>query len=224
MPYRSRAPRPGVYNTPTIRNGGFGYLQVEAINNRPMSIARRHLAASVLRMRAIEPDELTSSEWVRFLVMEDRERERWMTDFTRRRRNSDESNSSAEADRDVAHDKAEEARLEAVEAARQELGVQPAATTTSVPATSSAATSSGTTPPVSLWARQFDEPGGEGGEYSARRPRHARRAVTDGIVEAPPTYDAAVRARTPPPAYEPRDDDDGGPTSPASPLRVRFDV
>merc|ERR1719282_2263283 len=42
-------------------------------------------------MRHIEPDELSSSEWVRFLVMSDNERERWMT---RNRTHSDEESSS----------------------------------------------------------------------------------------------------------------------------------
>src|ERR1700712_2653637 len=99
MPSGWRQPaRPAMYNTPHIRNGGFGALQVEAITNRPLSIARRHLAARQLRMRDIEPDELSSSEWVRFLVMQEHERERWMTEFRRRRRNSDESSSSAELD------------------------------------------------------------------------------------------------------------------------------
>merc|ERR1712072_255353 len=86
MPSSRRVARPAMYNTPHIRNGGFGALQVEALTNRPLSIARRHLAASQLRMRHIEPDELSSSEWVRFLVMSDNERERWMTIFQRRRR------------------------------------------------------------------------------------------------------------------------------------------
>merc|ERR1712072_767404 len=109
MPSSRRVARPAMYNTPHIRNGGFGALQVEALTNRPLSIARRHLAASQLRMRHIEPDELSSSEWVRFLVMSDNERERWMTIFQRRRRNSDESSSSADNDRQLAYDKAEEA-------------------------------------------------------------------------------------------------------------------
>ena len=210
-----------MYNTPAIRNGGFGALQVEAVTNRPLSIARRHFAASQLRMRDIEPDELSSSEWVRFLVMEDRERERWMTEFQRRRRNSDESTSSAEVDRDTALDKAEEARQEAEEAAR----VERRATIGESSSTSPSAPT-GTTPSVSLWARQFDERTGPGEEspYMARRPRHVRRAVTDGVIEAPPTYESAVRARTPPPAYEPRSNDDEGPASPISPRQVRFDV
>ena len=221
MPYRTRPQRAAMYNTPHIRNGGFGYLQVEAVTNRPLSIARRHLAASQLRMRDIEPYELSSSEWVRFLVMEGQERERWMTEFTRRRRNSNESNtssSSAEMDRETAYDKAEEARQEAEEAAREE-EQQRAMIAQEASATPSGAT--GSTPPVSLWARQFDEPNESGtSPYSARRPRHARRAVGDGDVEAPPTYESALRARTPPPsygppAYEPRDSD--GPGSPGTP-------
>lgn len=211
MPSRARPQRPGMYNTPVIRNGGFGVLQVEAVTNRPLSIARRHLAASQLRMRDIEPYELSSSEWVRFLVMEGQERERWMTEFTRRRRNSNESNassSSAEVDRETAYDKAEEARQEAEEAAREERRAMAAQPSTA----SSAAT--GTTPPVSLWARHFDNDSRES-PYSARRPRHTRRAVGDNDVEAPPTYESAVRARTPPPAYEPRNGD-GGPVSPGA--------
>lgn len=141
MPSRAR---PAMYNTPAIRNGGFGALQVEAITNRPLSIARRHYAASQLRMRDIEPDELSSSEWVRFLVMEEQERERWMTQFVRRRRNSDESTSSAEQDRDAQYNKAEEARLEAEEVRRP------------VTAEASAVPTLGQTPAVSLWSRQFD--------------------------------------------------------------------
>ena len=234
MPTRAR-PR-AVYNTPTIRNGGFGVLQIEAIHNRPLSIARRHLAASELRMRGIEPNELSSSQWVRFLVMETPERERWINQFLNHRRNSNDSNSSVENDRETAQDKAEEARLEAEEAAREE---QRALAGPSAPAppfdappppivglaeasssSSSAPSSHGRTPSVSIWARQFDEVQ-EGDEYSARRPRHARRAVTDGIIEAPPTYDAAVRSRTPPPAYEPRSDDEElGDTSHSR--RIRF--
>ena len=211
-----------MYNTPHIRNGGFGALQVEAVTNRPLSIARRHRAASTLRMRDIEPDELSSSEWVRFLVMEDRERERWMTDFCRRRRDSNGSSSSVENDRETARDKAEEARMEAEEAAREERRAQAAESSSAAPAPT------GTTPSVSLWARAFDmrDEGGEG-QYTARRPRHVRRAVTDGIIEAPPTYENAVRSRTPPPAYEPRSDDEEGPASPMSPIspmHVRFDV
>ena len=212
MPSRSRAQRPAMYNTPTMRNGGFGVLQVEAVTNRPLSIARRHFAASTLRMRDIEPYELSSSEWVRFLVMEGQERERWMTDFTRRRRNSAESNassSSAEVDRETAYDKAEEAREEAEEAAREERRAM-----TGQPSSASDAPT-GTTPVVSLWARVFDQGSDRESPYSARRPRHVRRAVGDGDVEAPPTYETAVRARTPPPAYEPRNHA-GSPVSPSA--------
>jgi len=224
MPSRATRPsRPAMFNTPHIRNGGFGALQVEAIANRPLSIARRHLAASQLRMGDIEPDELSSSEWVRFLVMQDTERERWMSEYRRRRRNSNESTASsssggdgAESSRDAqtAYDKAEEARQEAEEASREE----------SPPATAdrgfrtggrSAAAPTGSTPLVSLWARRFSED--EGNQYTARRPRHARRAVTDAAPEAPPAYETVVRARTPPPAYEPRSDDEG-PLSPLSTL------
>ena len=221
MPPRTR---PAMYNTPAIRNGGFGALQVEAVTNRPLSIARRHLAASQLRMRAIEPYELSSSEWVRFLIMEERERDRWMSDFCRRRRNSNESNSSNETDRSIAYDKAEEAREEAEDAAREER----AATNQAAASSSTASTVSptaGATPSVSVWARQFDQ-NSEGEAFSARRPRHARRDVTETMGEAPPTYESAVRASTPPPAYEPRSDDEGptSPTSPLSPEQVRFDV
>ncbi len=213
-----------MYNTPRIRTGGFGALQVEAITNRPLSIARRHLAASQLRMRDIEPDELSSSEWVRFLVMEERERERWMTNFCALRRGSAESSSSAEMDRDVAHDKAEEARLEAEEAERVERREALESSSSTAVSPPAALSSVGTTPSVSIWARQFDEARApEEGPYSAQRPRHLRRAVTDGVMEAPPTYETAVRARTPPPAYEPRSDDEG-PASPVTPRRVRFAV
>ena len=219
MPSR-RPPRPAMYNTPQIRNGGFGALQVEAVTNRPLSIARRHMAASQLRMRDIEPDELSSSEWVRFLVMEERERDRWMTEF-RRRRSSGGSSSSGVTDRETPYDKAEEARQEAEQAARDERRALMGQSSSTAPPPSVAPT--GATPSVTMWARQFDERN-ETGEspYSARRPRHIRRAVTDGIMEAPPTYESAVRARTPPPAYEapPDDDDDGGPTSPGSPRQV----
>lgn len=206
-----------MYNTPHIRNGGFGVLQVEAITNRPLSIARRHLAASQLRMRDIEPDELSSSEWVRFLVMQEHERERWMTEFRRRRRNSDESSSSAEIDRETAYDKAEEAREEAEEARRAE-GRATANGEGSSAHTSSAPT--GTTPVVSIWARHFaddDESGASTIAFTSRptRPMHMRRAVTESTLEAPPTYESVVRARTPPPAYEPRSDDEGpAPRSP----------
>jgi len=162
-------------------------------------------------MRDIEPDELSSGEWVRFLVMQEYERERWMTQFRNRRRNSDESNSSVENDRDIAHDKAEEAREEAAEARRAETRAI-AAESSSVrppPAT-------GRTPAVSIWARYFDD-ADEAGSSAERQLRpHARRTVTEGILEAPPTYESVIRARTPPPAYEPRSDDEG-PTSPTSP-------
>ncbi|KAK5705156.1 hypothetical protein LTR97_002273 [Elasticomyces elasticus] len=213
----SRRQRPAMYNTPPIRTGGFGVLQVEAITNRPQSIARRHLAASQLRMRDIEPDELSSSEWVRFLVMPEHERERWMTDHRRRRRNSDESSSSADNDREVGNDKAEEARLEAEDARRVE---RQAAVAASASSSRSLAAPIGATPAVSIWARQFQDeedaarPRPASPTYSLQRPMHMRRAVTDGIMEAPPTYENAVRARTPPPAYAPNDD---APHSPRSP-------
>jgi hypothetical protein len=208
-----------MYNTPHIRNGGFGALQVEAVTNRPLSIARRHLAASQLRMRDIEPDELSSSEWVRFLVMQEHERERWMTEFRRRRRNSDESRASASPDREVARDKAEESRQEAEEARRTERRPSPPITPADSTSPTSTTESRGRTPLVSLWARHFEEMEAAeeaGVAYTPRRPRHIRRAVTDGIMEAPPTYESAVRARTPPPAYEPRSDDEGS-QSPMSP-------
>lgn len=128
MSSRSRPTRPQMYNTPPIRNAGLGALQVEALMNRPLSIARRHTAASQLRMRDIEPEELSSSEWVRFLVMEERERDRWISRFRYQRRNSNESSSSSssssspssgrELDEETAHMKADEARMEAEEAAR----------------------------------------------------------------------------------------------------------
>lgn len=196
--------RTGIYNTPQIRNGGFGALQVEALTNRPLSIARRHLAASQLRMRDIEPDELSSSDWVRFLVMEERERERWMTEFRRRRRNSDESTSSAELDRDTAHLKAEEARQEArEEGERSGSPGNSSGMPRPVQATPSRSTT-GRTPAVSIWARYFDEDEEAGSIATARASiPHHQRAVTTRVVEAPPAYHSIVRARTPPPAYEP---------------------
>ncbi|KAK3069064.1 hypothetical protein LTR53_012882 [Teratosphaeriaceae sp. CCFEE 6253] len=220
MPY-GRRQRPAMFNTPQIRNGGFGALQVEAITNRPLSIARRHLAASQLRMRDIEPDELSSSEWVRFLVMPEHERERWMAEFRRRRRNSDESSSSVEQDRDIAHDKAEEARLEAEDARREEQQAA-ASASASANASASAARPVGTTPAVSIWARHFEDeddparPRPASPTYSARRPMHLRRPVTDGVIEAPPTYESVVRATTPPPAYAPSDEGFASPRSPMS--------
>ncbi|KAK5131366.1 hypothetical protein LTR08_000969 [Meristemomyces frigidus] len=210
MPFRPRPTRPAMYNTPHIRNGGFGALQVEAVTNRPMSIARRHLAASCLRMRDIEPDELSSSEWVRFLVMPEIERERWMTEFRRRRRNSNESSSSVENDPDIAHDKAEEARAEAEESRRAETRALVGEGSSTAPA--------GSTPAISVWARHFadDDEAAGSSAFSQARPAHMRRALTEATLEAPPTYDSVVRARTPPPAYEPRSDDEG-PASPRSP-------
>lgn len=202
-----------MYNTPQIRNGGFGALQVEAITNRPLSIARRHLAASQLRMRDIEPDELSSSEWCRFLVMEEAERDRWMTQFVRRRRNSDESSSSTELDRETAYQKAEEARAEAAEDRGEP--ASEASSSRGLPRMTAA------TPAAVMWARQFEEDeGGSSAErvspYSQRRPMHHRRALTLQSMDAPPAYDTVVRprARTPPPAYEPRSDDDEGGMSP----------
>lgn len=192
-----------MYNTPPIRNAGFGALQVEALTNRPLSISRRHLAASQLRMRDIEPDELSSSEWVRFLVMEERERDRWMTEFRRRRRNSDESTSSNDfdgVDGETAYNKAEEARQEALEAAREAVGESSSAAA----ASAEPAGAELPTPAVSLWARQFQDGGANAtrAEPMPQRPMHLRRAVTTGDVEAPPAYED-VRAHTPPPAYAP---------------------
>ncbi|KAF2769438.1 hypothetical protein EJ03DRAFT_91886 [Teratosphaeria nubilosa] len=207
-----RPTRPAMYNTPHIRNGGFGALQVEAMTNRPLSIARRHLAASTLRMRDIEPDELSSSEWVQFLVMPEHERERWMTSFLRRRRNSDGSNSSSSPDRQTEYDKAEEARLEAQEARQANPSPIPSPPP---PTASSSSSQRGRTPLVSIFARAWDDSEDAAESFGARRPMH-RRAATDMIMEAPPTYESAVRARTPPPAYEPRSEDEG-PHSPRSP-------
>lgn len=152
-------------------------------------------------MRDIEPDELSSSEWLRFLVMDVAERDRWMAAFTRRRRDSDQSTtsvgSSRDMDRQQAYDKAEEARLEA-EDERREQEAASASSAMSFPA--------GSTPAASLWARQFDAEDRVEERYSARRPMHARRAVTEGIREAPPPAYSSMptRARSPPPAYEPR--------------------
>lgn len=192
-------------------------MQVEAVTNRPLSIARRHLAASQLRIRDIEPDELSSSEWVRFLVMSDNERERWMTIFRRRRRNSDESSSSADNDRELAHDKAEEAAAEAAEAREVETRAERRLEggESSSMAEPAAVRGAGRTPAVSIWARFFDDDEPASAFERPSRP-HARRALTEGLMEAPPTYESAIRARTPPPAYEPRSDDEG-PASPRSP-------
>jgi len=92
---RSSEARSAIHNTPAIRNGGFGALQVEAVTNQPLSIARRHLAASQLRMRDVEPDQLSQSEWVRFLVMAEDERERWISQFQRRRHDNVEGAGSS---------------------------------------------------------------------------------------------------------------------------------
>jgi len=220
MPAGRRGPgRPAMYNTPAIRTGGFGALQVEAVTNRPASIARRHLAASQLRMRDIEPDELSSGQWVSFLVMEARERDRFIEQFiTRRRRDSSGSSSSEEEpdyapDRQTAHDKAEEARLE-VEEARIERGTTTPVAATPRPAPTTSISSPGSTPFVSLWARHIDEQernertDDDPSAYSAQRPRHVRREVDS--LDLPPAYDSVVRTHEPPPAYEPRSDDEGG--------------
>jgi hypothetical protein len=213
-PRTVRARRPAMYNTPAIRTGGMGALQVEAVTNRPASIQRRHLAASQLRMRDIEPDELSSSEWCAFLVMETHERDRWIGDFTRRRRQSTSSSSSSSSssadnsDRERnSYSKAEEARAESRRSA-----TPVASTPTPAPMVRSA-TTGGSTPFVSLWVRhleQLEQPdtaGSRASEYNVRRPRHTRRSVD--TLDAPPTYDIAVRSGSPPPAYEPRSDDEG---------------
>jgi hypothetical protein len=196
-----------MYNTPAIRTGGMGALQVEAVTNRPLSIQRRHLAASQLRMRDIEPDELSSSEWCQFLVMEARERDRWIGEFTRRRRASTSSSSSSSSAEDEArtrnsYDKAEEARRESRRAA-------PVASTPAAPMVTTSG--AGSTPFVSLWVRhleQLEQSESAPTPYSVRRPRHVRRSVD--TLDAPPTYDIAMRSGSPPPAYEPRSDDEGG--------------
>ncbi|EME46910.1 hypothetical protein DOTSEDRAFT_70755 [Dothistroma septosporum NZE10] len=220
MPQRQGRRRAAMYNTPQIRNGGFGALQVEAITNRPLSIARRHLAASQLRMRDIEPDELSSSEWVRFLVMEGAERDRFISDFARRRRDSSGSSSSSSSnddytysfsqDRQTQYDKAEEARLEAEEARREGMSVPMPVAPTPTPAFPAR----GSTPLVSMWARHLDEleqnerTDNEPSTYNAMRPMHARRGVDENDVP-PPAYHSVVRPGTPPPAYAPRSDDEG---------------
>lgn len=217
MPAERRTRRSAMYNTPAIRTGGFGALQVEAITNRPASIARRHLAASQLRMRDIEPDELSSSQWVSFLVMQGRERDRFIDQFIDRRRRDSSGSSSGEdldyaPDRQTAYDKAEEARLEAEESQRDGRTVSPVSPTPR-PALMSSFSSPGSTPFVSLWARHLDElernerTDSDPSTYSPRRPRHVRREVDS--FDAPPAYDSVVRSHTPPPAYEPRSDDEG---------------
>lgn len=194
-----------MYNTPAIRTGGMGALQVESLTNRPLSIQRRHVAASQLRMREIEPDELSQSEWVQFLVMEGRERERWIMDFARRRRESSASSSSSassapDLDRETAYHKREEARAEAADARRMASPEQGAP----IPMTRSP--TPGSTPFVSLWARHLDDvENGVADQFTARRPRHMRRSV-DTMDGPPPAYASVV---SPPPAYEPRSDDEG---------------
>jgi hypothetical protein len=230
---RHRGARPAMYNTPAIRNGGFGALQVEAITNRPLSIARRHLAASQLRMRDVEPEQLSQSEWVRFLVMPEVERERWISQFQRRRRDSAESagsSSGPELDPETAYLKSEEARLEASESVQSRQSSRrnerPAAASSSSSASRSLAQPVGAMPAASLFAWYFDEDnenentvenGRTSPRFGGRRPVQHRRAVTAHTTpDAPPSYDAVVRprARTPPPAYEPRSDDDDGGRSP----------
>ena len=226
MPARNRGQRrPAMYNTPHIRNGGFGVLQVEAVTNRAASVQRRHLAASQLRMRDIEPDELSSSEWVRFLVMEGRERDRFISDFARQRRESSSSSSSSEPttdmDREVAHDKAEEARLEAEDARREEQRAMDPTRSPSPPSRSGARSpGAGTTPFVSIWARHIDgieRAESEGVTYTPRRPMHARRAVD--AEEAPPAYNSIMPIGEAPPAYSPTSDDEG--SGPSRRSRIR---
>jgi hypothetical protein len=202
-----------MYNTPSIRSGGFGALQVEAVTNRALSVQRRHLAASQLRMRDIEPDELSQGEWVRFLVMEGRERERWISDFTRRRRESSASSSSdvsTDMDREVTHDKADEARADAEVARREENRTltPPQMTSSSPPPVLTNSPVAGTTPFVSLWARHLDEvERNENGSFTSRRPMHTRREVD--TVDAPPSYESIVPPNEAPPAYSPISDDEG---------------
>jgi len=218
-----------MYNTPAIRNGGFGALQVEAVTNRPLSIARRHLAASQLRMRDVEPDQLSQSEWVRFLVMPEVERERWISQFQRRRRDSAESagsSSGPELDPETAYLKSEEARLEASESGQGQRTRQDDRPAASSSSSRSLAQPVGAMPAASLFAWYFDEDnenentvenGRTSPRFGSRRPVQHRRAVTAHTSpDAPPSYDAVVRprARTPPPAYEPRSDDDDGGRSP----------
>ncbi|KAF2216708.1 hypothetical protein CERZMDRAFT_92780 [Cercospora zeae-maydis SCOH1-5] len=225
MPARNRPRRPAMYNTPHIRNGGFGVLQVEAVTNRPASIQRRHLAASQLRMRDIEPDELSSSEWVRFLVMESRERERFISTFMRLRRESSASSSSStpstDMDREVAYDKAEEARLEAEDAGREEQRAMDPTRSPSPPTACNTSGSRGTTPFVSIWARHIEgieRAESEGTVYTPRRPMHTRRAAGD--EEAPPAYNSIIPPGEAPPAYSPTSDDEG--TSPGPSRRSRI--
>lgn len=76
---------------------------------------------------------------------------------------------------------------------------------------------------VSLWARHLDEiernerTDAGPSTFSAVRPRHARREVDD--FDAPPSYNSVVRPSTPPPAYEPRSDDEAEGSS--RPSRIR---
>ncbi|KAF1817793.1 uncharacterized protein K489DRAFT_385517 [Dissoconium aciculare CBS 342.82] len=202
--------RNGIFNTPAIRTGGIGALQVEALTNRPLSIARRHLAASQLRMRDIEPDELSSSDWVCFLVMPPPERERWIAGFVaaRRRRQGSAGESDSES----------EGRSPFSTPARTFSDKSPASTSApsgsdpvrSMPTPVAAAStrSEGRVPPASIFARGFDRESSVSDEEGplAQRPRHARRAVSAGgiILGAavpPPTYGDALRSRGPPPAY-----------------------
>ncbi|WPH01265.1 Hypothetical protein R9X50_00410300 [Acrodontium crateriforme] len=194
-----RPRRPAMYNTPAIRNGGFGALQVEAITNRPLSIARRHLAASQLRMRNIEPHELSSSEWVRFLVMEEPERERWIMTFQRcRRRNSDESETSIELERDARPRKSSDADGTATSSSGT--NIRPSRRNTVGGSNSMASWPAPSTPAVTAWVRHLSgDPDGD--NWMPRRPR---RNLTESAIEAPPTYETALRSSTPPPAYEPR--------------------
>ncbi|CZT22130.1 uncharacterized protein RCC_07999 [Ramularia collo-cygni] len=215
MPSRPRPRRPAMFNTPAIRTGGMGALQVESLTNRPLSIQRRHIAASQLRMREIEPDELSQSQWVQFLVMEGRERERWIADFSRRRRESSASSSSSSSDsdnsqpqrrpdRETAYHKEEEARAEAADAARR-VAAPVSSTPAALPPMMPSPTP-GSTPFVSLWVRHLEDvENGVADTYTVRRPRHLRRSV-DTMDMPPPAYGSIV---APPPAYEPRSDDEG---------------
>jgi hypothetical protein len=209
--------RNGIFNTPAIRTGGIGALQVEALTNRPLSIARRHLAASQLRMRDIEPDELSSSEWVCFLVMPPPERERYIAGFVaaRRRRQGSAGESGGGSD---SESEGRSPFSSPSTPARTFSDKSPASTSASsgsdpvrsmpTPVAAAPTRSEGRVPPASIFARGFDRESSVSDEEGplAQRPRHARRAVSAGgiILGAavpPPTYGDALRSRGPPPAY-----------------------